>query len=71
MFCLQKRCLAGSLHNRYFNYKEKIINIRFTTTKNPASLSIKISACQLPLRTTKNSRKFSGCFSVPFGSVPG
>ena len=27
MFSLQKRCLAGSLHNRYFNYKEKIINI--------------------------------------------
>ncbi len=40
MFCLQKRCLAGSLHNRYFNYKEKIINIRFTGIKNHASLSI-------------------------------
>lgn len=40
MFCLQKRCLAGSLHNRYFNYKEKIINIRFTGTKNPAPLFI-------------------------------
>ena len=42
MFSLQKRCLAGSLHNRHFNYKEKIINIRF---KNPI--------CHPPLRTTK------------------
>ena len=25
MFSLQKRCLAGSLHNRHFNYKEEII----------------------------------------------
>lgn len=40
MFSLQKRCLAGSLHNRYFNYKEKITNIRFTNTKNPAPLFI-------------------------------
>lgn len=37
MFSLQKRCLAGSLHNRHFNYK---INIRFTNTKNPAPLFI-------------------------------
>ncbi len=40
MFSLQKRCLAGNLHNRHFNYKEKIINIRFTNTKNPAPLFI-------------------------------
>lgn len=40
MFSLQKRCLAGSLHNRHFNYKEKIINIRFANTKNPAPLFI-------------------------------
>ena len=53
MFSLQKRCLAGSLHNRYFNYKEKIINIRFTGTKNPAPLFIKIPVCHPPLRTTK------------------
>lgn len=71
MFSLQKRCLAGSLHNRYFNYKEKIINIRFTGTKNPAPLFIKIPVCHHPLRTTKNSRKYSGCFSVPLGSMPG
>ena len=53
MFSLQKRCLAGSLHNRYFNYKEKIINIRFTDTKNPAPLFIKMPVCHPPLRTTK------------------
>lgn len=55
MFSLQKRCLAGSLHNRYFNYKEKIINIRFTGTKNPAPLFIKIPVCHPPLRTTKKT----------------
>lgn len=71
MFCLQKRCLAGSLPNRYFNYKEKIINIRFTTTKNPAPLFIKISACQLPLRTTKKQPEIFRLFLCSVWRVPG
>ena len=48
MFSLQKRCLAGSLHNRHFNYKEKIINIRFTNTKNPALAHHKKTAGNIP-----------------------